>query len=121
MRVSIASASVIRFNEYYCIVCAVREVNSLETGIFFWTFVVVIAFILFNMVLAVIFTVYDEKYGEIHEGLEKQAKEEEAAAAIRNQGRRTSKMDRPVKHSQSVVAKSGSMVVEVSNRPAGNE
>jgi predicted membrane protein len=44
---------------------AVREVSPVETGIFFWTFVVIIGFILFNMVLAVIFTVYDEKYGEI--------------------------------------------------------
>ena len=44
----------------------VREVSPVETGIFFWTFVVLIGFILFNMVLAVIFTVYDEKYAEVH-------------------------------------------------------
>mmetsp|Transcript_21112 Transcript_21112/g.30520 ORF Transcript_21112/g.30520 Transcript_21112/m.30520 type:complete len:889 (-) Transcript_21112:159-2825(-) len=49
------------YGEYY----RLREVSPVETAIFFWSFVVIISFILLNMVLAVIFTVYDEKYQEI--------------------------------------------------------
>jgi predicted membrane protein len=43
----------------------VEAVSPVETAIFFWSFVVVILFVLLNMVLAVIFTVYDEKNQEI--------------------------------------------------------
>jgi predicted membrane protein len=45
----------------------VAEVDEVQTAIFFWSFVVMILFILLNMVLAVIFTVYDEKNNEIKE------------------------------------------------------
>lgn len=65
------------------LVCAVREVSPVETGIFFWTFVVVIGFILFNMVLAVIFTVYDEKYGEIHKEMTAQQLEEDKKKGVK--------------------------------------
>lgn len=42
----------------------VREVSPIETYIFFFSFVILVVFILLDMVLAVIFTVYDEKYQE---------------------------------------------------------
>jgi predicted membrane protein len=35
-------------------------VSSFETQIFFWSFVVLLSFILFNMVIATIFTTYDQ-------------------------------------------------------------
>ena len=38
------------------------EVSAVETYIFFFSYVILVVFILLNMVLAVIFTVYDEKY-----------------------------------------------------------
>ena len=38
------------------------EVAEAITALYFWSFVVIAYFILFNMVLAVIFTVYEEKY-----------------------------------------------------------
>lgn len=41
-----------------------RNANPIETAIFFWSFIIMILFILFNMVLAVIFNVYDEKQAE---------------------------------------------------------
>lgn len=43
----------------------VRNVSAVETGIFFWSFIVIISMILFNMVLAVILTVYEDKYKEV--------------------------------------------------------
>jgi hypothetical protein len=42
-----------------------RNVNSGITGIFFWTFVSFVILVLFNMVLAIILTVYDETYKQI--------------------------------------------------------
>jgi hypothetical protein len=39
-----------------------RNVSSSLTGIFFWTFVSFVILVLFNMVLAIILTVYDETY-----------------------------------------------------------
>ena len=41
-----------------------REASPIETAVFFWSFIILILFILFNMVLAVIFNVYDEKQAE---------------------------------------------------------
>jgi hypothetical protein len=38
----------------------VLEVSSIETQIFFWSFVVLLSFILLNMVIAIIFTTYDQ-------------------------------------------------------------
>lgn len=55
-----------------------EAVSPVETAIFFWSFVVVILFILLNMVLAVIFTVYDEKNQEIR--LREEQKQKAAAS-----------------------------------------
>ena len=38
-----------------------------ETLFFFWSYIVIVMFILFNMVLAVIMSVYDEKVSAIRE------------------------------------------------------
>ena len=43
----------------------VRDISPVETGIFFWSFVIIISLVLFNMVLAVILNVYEEKYNEV--------------------------------------------------------
>lgn len=51
------------------------EVSESITVMYFWSFVIIAYFILFNMVLAVIFTVYDEEY----DSLKKEVKEEESA------------------------------------------
>jgi len=63
--------------DYY----AMQDVSPVETAIFFWSFVVVILFILLNMVLAVIFTVYEEKNKEIREKEEENQKAIEIATA----------------------------------------
>jgi len=57
-----------QFDGYYDMV----EVSESITVMYFWSFVIIAYFILFNMVLAVIFTVYDEEY----DGLKKEEKEE---------------------------------------------
>lgn len=44
-----------------------RHVSSSLTGLFFWSFVVFVILVLFNMVLAIILTVYDETYKKISE------------------------------------------------------
>ena len=42
-----------------------RSVSSSLTGLFFWSFVSFVILVLFNMVLAIILTVYDETYKQI--------------------------------------------------------
>jgi hypothetical protein len=42
------------------IVCAVRKVAPNQTFLYFWTFNVFVGFLLLNMVLAVIFAVYEQ-------------------------------------------------------------
>lgn len=55
----------------------IMQINPLMSAIYFWSYIVMALFLLFNMVLAVIFTVYDEKNTEImaHEAAEKERKE----------------------------------------------
>ena len=53
------------FFSFLATMFVVRDVSPVETGIFFWSFVVIISMILFNMVLAVILTVYEDKYKEV--------------------------------------------------------
>lgn len=43
----------------------IMQINPIMSAIFFWTYIIMALFLLFNMVLAVIFTVYDEKNTEI--------------------------------------------------------
>ena len=42
-----------------------RHVSSSLTGVYFWSFVAFVILVLFNMVLAIILTVYDETYKQI--------------------------------------------------------
>jgi ABC-type uncharacterized transport system fused permease/ATPase subunit len=42
-----------------------RNVNSSLTALFFWSFVSFVILVLFNMVLAIILTVYDETYKQL--------------------------------------------------------
>jgi predicted membrane protein len=71
---------------FVCCVCAVMAVAPSITVLYFWSFVVIAYFILFNMVLAVIFTVYDEEYGEMKHELKKEKEEEERIADILKRG-----------------------------------
>jgi uncharacterized paraquat-inducible protein A len=59
-----------------------RDISPIETGIFFWSFVIIISMILFNMVLAVILNVYEDKYRGVmeEEARTKQENEEKVAA-----------------------------------------
>ncbi len=50
------------------------------TILYFWSFVVIAYFILFNMVLAVIFTNYDEEYDGLKQNVKKEAKEKKISA-----------------------------------------
>lgn len=59
---------------FIIILCVVKAVAAPITVLYFWSFVIIAYFVLFNMVLAVIFTVYDEEYGD----LKKELKLEEA-------------------------------------------
>jgi predicted membrane protein len=45
------------------------------TVLYFWSFVVIAYFILFNMVLAVIFTVYDEEYDDMKQEIKNEEKD----------------------------------------------
>jgi hypothetical protein len=45
----------------------IMQINPLLSAVYFWSYIIMALFLLFNMVLAVIFTVYDEKNTEIME------------------------------------------------------
>ena len=51
----------------FLLLCLVYEIEPVTTTIYFWTYMVVAYFIIFNMILAVIFNVYNKKTEEIFE------------------------------------------------------
>jgi predicted membrane protein len=57
----------------------IMQINPLLSAVFFWSYIIMALFLLFNMVLAVIFTVYEEKNTEIM-ALEAAEREEELKA-----------------------------------------
>ena len=61
---------------------AVVAVATPITVLYFWSFVIIAYFVLFNMVLAVIFTVYDEEYDELKKEMKREEKEEKKIAAL---------------------------------------
>jgi hypothetical protein len=52
------------------------------TVLYFWSFVIIAYFILFNMVLAVIFTVYDEEYDDLKKEIKVEEEEEKRIAEV---------------------------------------
>jgi fatty acid desaturase len=56
------------------------------TILYFWSFVIIAYFILFNMVLAVIFTVYDEEYDGLKKEEKLEAEEESRLVAELDSG-----------------------------------
>ena len=50
-----------------------HAIAAFETVLFYWSFVILIGFVLLNMVLAVIFKVYDDTYCAISESEKKDA------------------------------------------------
>jgi hypothetical protein len=59
------------------------------TVLYFWSFVIIAYFILFNMVLAVIFTVYDEEYDELKKELKLEEEEEKRIAELMAKKKKT--------------------------------
>ena len=59
----------------------IMQINPGLSAIFFWSYITMALFLLFNMVLAVIFTVYDEKNSEI---LEAEAAEKERLKELKD-------------------------------------
>jgi hypothetical protein len=57
----------------------ILQINPVLSAVFFWSYIIIALFLLFNMVLAVIFTVYEEKNMEIM-ALEAAEREEELKA-----------------------------------------
>lgn len=47
------------------ILSLVKKIHPLETKLFFWTFIVLVLFLLLNMVLAIVLTVHDDHYKSI--------------------------------------------------------
>lgn len=58
----------------------VKEKNKILTMLYFWSFVILAVFIIFNMVLALIFTLYDEEYRDLKSLNERQRLEAIAEA-----------------------------------------
>lgn len=54
-----------------------KRVNQRGTQVYFWTFIGLMLYVLLNMILAVIFKVYDEQYTLIHNHLANKEKEKE--------------------------------------------
>jgi hypothetical protein len=50
-----------------CLLFLVYEVQPVITAVYFWTYMVVAYFIIFNMILAVIFNVYNKKTEALEE------------------------------------------------------
>lgn len=91
-----------------CMAVVSKQHNKSATGLFYWSFVFVVFFLLLNMVLSVVFDTYADIRNEQKEREEEEgAKNKESKGILNNQKERKQKNDEVKSRSESYAVAGG--------------